>query len=213
MHIQQSFKLSILSAIFVSALLLSNIIGVKIISIFGVNMSVSIFIFPLTFLILDAITEVYGKQKSQEILYSSLSALLISMAAIALAVYMQPAGRFTNNAEFITIFQSSLRIMFASVIAFLISQTNDIFSFSVIKEKTHGRFLWLRNNVSTIISQFLDTTLFMFIAFYQMTPRFDVAYIFALIIPWWLVKIAFSFFDTPFIYLIVAWLRKGKKTV
>ena len=99
-------------------------------------------------------------------------------------------------------------MMVASLIAFLISQTHDVWAFNLWKEKTGGKYLWLRNNASTIVSQFLDTTVFMFIAFYQFTPKFTVPFIFSLIIPYWLFKVLFAIIDTPFIYLGVWWLKK-----
>jgi len=68
--------------------------------------------------------------------------------------------------------------------------------------------LWLRNNLSTIVSQFIDSTVFMFVAFYALTPKFTVAFIFSLIIPYYLFKVAFAVLDTPFVYLGVKWLKK-----
>ncbi len=203
-------KLTILTSIFVSSMITANLIGSKITTILGINMSVSIFVLPLTFLITDAISEVYGKKKAQELVYGSMVSVILIMIVVALAVYLPPADRFTNNESYVSVFSSSIRIMLASLIAFVLSQGHDIWAFDFWKKKTHGKFLWLRNNLSTFVSQFLDTTLFMFLAFYQMTPKFDVAFVFSLIIPWWLIKVAFAFIDTPFVYGIVHWLKSGK---
>jgi len=94
------------------------------------------------------------------------------------------------------------------LVAFTLSQTHDIWAFNFWKQKTKGRFLWLRNNLSTIVSQFIDSTIFMFIAFYAITPKFTVGFIFSLIIPYWLFKIAFAILDTPLVYAGVKWLRE-----
>jgi hypothetical protein len=128
---------------------------------------------------------------------------------VAVAIKMPPATRFEHNEAYGLIFGNSIRIIIASLIAFFLSQTHDIWAFSFWKKQTHGKFLWFRNNLSTFISQFIDTTLFMFIAFYQVTPKFDVPFIFSLIIPYWLFKIAFAVIDTPIVYGIVAWLKQG----
>ena len=104
----------------------------------------------------------------------------------------------------------SMRMSLASLISFSISQTVDVNIFLLFKKLSKGKRLWLRNNLSTITSQFIDTVIFMFIAFYQTTPKFTVAFVFSLIIPYWLFKVLFALLDTPFCYLGVKWLSKEK---
>jgi uncharacterized integral membrane protein (TIGR00697 family) len=121
------------------------------------------------------------------------------------------AERSLVKDEYTIIFSTTIRIFIASITAFLIAQLHDVWAFNFWKQKTKGKYLWLRNNLSTIVSQFLDTTLFMFIAFYNISPQFNIEYIFTLIIPYWLVKVLFALFDTPFCYLGVRWLSSPKK--
>ncbi|MBU0662749.1 queuosine precursor transporter, partial [Candidatus Micrarchaeota archaeon] len=110
-------------------------------------------------------------------------------------------------AEYALVFGTTLRIFIASIAGFLFSQLHDVWAFHYWKQKTQGKFLWLRNNASTIVSQLIDTVLFMFIAFYAVTPKHDVSYIIALIIPYYLLKVVVAILDTPFVYLGVNWLR------
>ncbi|MEM4755570.1 MAG: queuosine precursor transporter [Candidatus Woesearchaeota archaeon] len=208
--LSQEGKLTLLTGLFVASLIAANLLGNKITTLFGISFSVGIFAFPLTFLITDIVAEVYGKKKAQELVYAGLISLLFVFLLTALALVLPPASRFEHNDAYTTIFGVSLRILFASIVAFLISQYHDIWSFHFWKEKTKGRFLWLRNNLSTIVSQFIDTTIFMFLAFYMVSPKFTAGFIFTLIIPYWLLKVLVALFDTPFCYLGVAWL-KGKK--
>ncbi|MDD3822859.1 MAG: queuosine precursor transporter, partial [Sphaerochaetaceae bacterium] len=77
---------------------------------------------------------------------------------------------------------------------------------------TKDKHLWIRNNVSTIISQFIDTTIFMFIAFYHINERYTVPFLFSLIIPYWAFKVVFALLDTPLCYLGVWWVRKSEVT-
>ncbi|MEK7189027.1 MAG: queuosine precursor transporter [Patescibacteria group bacterium] len=207
MNVSPDQKFSILFALFVGALITANLLGVKIITILGVSTSVGIFAYPLTFLINDTITEVYGKEKARHMVNAAIAAQIMVFVVLAVALLLPPATRFTNNEAYTAIFSNSLRIIAASLTAFFLSQRTDIFSFVWIKGKTHGRFLWLRTNLSTILSQFADTTLFMFIAFYHVTPKFDVPFLFSLIIPYWLLKIGYSVASTPVVYALVAWLR------
>ncbi len=200
-------KTNILLAVFVSALILANVIGSKVTTIFGVVASVGIFAYPITFLITDAIEEVRGKKATAVFIYAGFVALLVSIILVWIGIIMPPAGFYKNNEAYLSVFSSSIRIIIASMIAFLISQTHDIWAFNFWKRKTGGKYLWLRNNLSTIASQLIDTAIFTSIAFYHMTPEFTSIRIIQMIIPYWLLKVGFAVLDTPFIYILVKWLR------
>ena len=138
--------------------------------------------------------------------------LLIVLIVTVIAVLLPAADRsMVSQEEYTKIFGTTIRIFIASITAFLISQLHDVWAFNFWKEKTKGKYLWLRNNLSTIVSTFIDTTLFMFIAFYGIASQFTVEYIFTLIIPYWFVKVLFALFDTPFCYLGVRWLKGSSK--
>ncbi len=202
-------KTNFLLGLFVACLVTANLIGLKVASFYLFEASVGILVFPVLFLITDIVEEVHGKQKAKEFVYIGLAALVIVLFITALAVLLPAASRsFVSDAEYSKIFGTTLRIFIASIIGFFFSQMHDVWAFNFWKNATKGKFLWLRNNASTIVSQFLDTTLFMFIAFYGL-PKFDVAYTFALVIPYWIVKVLFALCDTPFCYVGVRWL-KGK---
>jgi len=100
--------------------------------------------------------------------------------------------------SFRTIFTLSPRIVAASMITYLISQNLDIVLFEKIKEKTGEKMLWLRNNGSTFVSQFVDSTIFTFLAFYGV-PGFEA--IWSIILFTWFIKIIVAVMDTPFMYL------------
>ena len=206
-------KILLLQILFVTSLLLANTVGIKIIQIGPVNASFGIWLFPLTFLITDVLAEVKGKKFVANLIWSTAIALIFSFIFIQISIWVEPAGRFAEtNPAFVTVFKSSARIIIASLIAFVISQFHDIWAFEFWKKKTKGKHLWLRNNLSTVVSQFIDTTIFIFIAFYQMTPRFDFAFMWQLILPYYALKIILALIDTPFVYMGVKWL-KGKQNV
>lgn len=200
-------KTNILIGLFIAALIAANLLGNKITYLFGISASVGIFAFPITFLVTDIIAEVHGKQKARSVVYAGMVAIVLVFLLTALSIWLPPATRFEFNTEYQQIFGVSLRILIASFIAFAISQTHDIWAFHFWKKKTNGKHLWFRNNASTFVSTFIDTTIFMFIAFYQVTPKFTIPFIFALIIPYWLLKIFMAIIDTPFCYLGVKWLK------
>jgi len=213
MKLDIGMKTNILLGIFVGALIAANLIGLKIAE-FGIfQASVGILLFPILFLITDVIEEVHGKKKAHEFVIIGFITLIIVLVVTVIAVILPFAERSLVKDEYTTIFSTTIRIFIASITAFLIAQFHDVWAFNFWRKKTKGRYLWLRNNLSTIVSQFLDTTIFMFIAFYNISPKFNVEYIFTLIIPYWLVKVLFAILDTPFCYLGVRWLSGSKLNI
>ena len=99
--------------------------------------------------------------------------------------------------------------MLASLVAFLMSQHADVLHFEFWKTKTNGKYLWLRNNVSTMTSQFIDTMIFMYLAFWHMSPNFTTMFVLQLSIPYYFLKVVIAAFDTPFVYAGVNWLKRG----
>lgn len=208
-NIDQNKKILLLQILFVTSMLLANIVGIKIMNIGPVATSVGVWLVPLSFLITDVLAEVKGKKFVGNLIWSTIIALVFSYLFIKLAIYIEPADRFTeSNDAFVTIFSSSSRMFLASILAFALSQFHDIWAFEFWKKKTHGKMLWLRNNLSTIVSQFIDTVIFMFVAFYHMTPKFGAAFIWQLIIPYYILKIILALVDTPLVYLGVKWLKE-----
>ncbi len=197
-----------LFALFITSMVLVNTIGTKIISLFNIRVSVGIFFMPVLFLITDIIGEVKGKKRALFFVRISIIMLIFSFLMVALCVVIPPHSSYSLNKEYSNIFGSTLRMTLASLISFAISQNIDIIVFSLVKKITKEKHLWIRNNVSTMISQLFDTTIFMFIAFYNINPKFNTAFIISLIIPYWIFKIIFALLDTPFCYLGVKWLKK-----
>ena len=205
----QDEKTMLLLGIFVSGLVLANILGTKITSLFGISVSVAIFAYPLTFLCTDIVEEVRGKAVTMRFVKAGIIALVLTFLLVWVSISLSPHPRFENNDSYVTVFSSSLRMILASLIGFALSQTHDVWAFAFLKKKTKGRFLWLRNTLSTSVSQLIDTTVFMFIAFYQVSPKFTAPFIISLIVPYWLFKVLFAALDTPLVYLGVKWF-KGK---
>ncbi|MCY1152410.1 MAG: queuosine precursor transporter [Sphaerochaetaceae bacterium] len=197
-----------LFALFLTSMVLVNTIGTKIISLFEVRVSVGIFFMPILFLVTDIIGEVKGKKRALYYVRLSTIMLIFLFLMVALCVAIPPHSSYHLDSEYKDIFGSTLRMTLASLISFTVSQNIDILIFSIVKKITKEKHLWIRNNISTMISQLFDTTIFMFIAFYNINPKFNTAFIVSLIIPYWIFKVIFALIDTPFCYLGVKWLKK-----
>ncbi|OGJ67556.1 hypothetical protein A2947_02275 [Candidatus Peribacteria bacterium RIFCSPLOWO2_01_FULL_54_110] len=208
---EADFKLLTLISVFIGMLVGMNLLGGKIISVFGVSASVAVFMVPLAFAITDISTELYGRSFSRKLTFAGMFTLLILMVYSVVFVSLEPNPRFTHDEAYRTIFGTSLRIMLASITAFGLAQLQDIFIFERIRKATKEKWLWLRTNLSTFASELVDTTVFMFIAFYMVSPKFDALFIIKLIIPYLLLKIAFAVLITPVVYWGVRWLRRNEE--
>jgi len=210
----KEFRTNLLVGLFIASIITSNLLGGKIseIFLFGIPVvfSVGLVPFALTFPITDIIADVHGRKKAQEVVYIGVTVLLFVLAVTAIAVNLPYAERsWITPEQYDPVFEQSLRIIIASIVAFFLAQMHDVFSFEFWKEKTKGKMLWLRNNLSTIVSQAIDSTVFMFIAFYQVSPKYDVSFIISLIIPYYILKVILALLDTPLVYAGVKWLGKN----
>ena len=211
-------KLDLLVSIYIFCIAVSELMGAKTFPLltlgtFKLNSSVAIFVFPIIFSINDVITEVYGKQRTRSVIKASLLIIFLLFVFSLLATYLPPSTRFLNSEKaYDEVFFKSARLSAASLLAFGIADFLDVYIFSRLRERFGKRRLWLRTNVSNFVSQFTDTTVFMFLAFYALGTAFtnNFSFIFSLILPYWLLKCSMSVIETPFVYLGVRWLKEAK---
>lgn len=200
-------KLDILLGAYIAAIVSAELLGAKVFQLGFIRASVAIFVLPITFSINDIVTETFGKERARNIIRTGLYVLIGLMAYTLLAISLPPAGRFSaTNPAYQLVFSKSLRIMIASLLAFFLSERLDVYLFSKIREKLGQKRLWLRNNLSNFLGQLIDTTIFLFLAFY--TPG-SFNFILSLIWPYWLLKCFMSVIETPLTYLGVSWLKKN----
>lgn len=203
-------RLQIIYAIFIAILVGVNLTGTKIINIYDMRISVGIFMVPFSFLITDIVEEVYGKDTIKHFIIGGIISLIIVFSFLIIFVNLEPHKDYIFDKEYKTIFSNSIRMVIATIIAFSISQIHDAIAFDWWKKKTNGKALWLRNNLSTAVSQFIDTFVFMMIAFYHLTPKFTLSFIISLSIPYYIFKMILGFINTPLVYLGVKWLKDEK---
>ncbi len=220
-HMETQTKLSLLLALYVGALYAANLLGGKLMPI-GIGdrgLSVSIVTFPFLFLITDIVGEVFGRKEARKFVRIGLISLLVLLGWQLFSVAVpaaEPNPWYTDffNPAYPIIFELSITFTIASILAFFFGQYVDVFTYHLLKKIHKQKWMWLRNNVSTIIGQFIDTNLWVFIAF---SPRllegsFTVWSLFSIVVlPYWIAKVIFAFFDTPLCYLGVRWLKGSQK--
>jgi len=193
----------LLVSIFVGALVISSVLASKIITIFGLFVPAGVLAYCITFVVTDVISELWGRERANRVVFSGFIALLITFLLIRLALWWDAAPIWREQRAFSAVLGSTSRIIIASFIAYLASQYHDVWAFHIWRRWTEERHLWLRNTASTVVSQFIDTLIFITIAFYGTMP------VFSLIKGQYLIKVLIALLDTPFVYLVVMLIRKG----
>jgi len=199
--------LILLSGIFCASIVFANIAaGVKLELLFGLVIPAGTIAYCVTFPVTDIVDEIYGKRRAVYIVWAGLGAEIIMLILIGLDWIIPPLEP-RHQELYIQVFALQWRIVLASIVAYIISQHHDVWAFWKWREITHGKWLWIRNNASTIVSQFIDSTTFTTIAFYGVVPN---NVLLEMILHMWLFKILIALLDTPFVYLGV-WLIKRMK--
>ena len=195
-----------LNGIFVGLLILANIVAVKLFSIgdFAI-LPAAVIIYIFTYPIIDVIVEVYGKKEGRSTVHAGLITQLLALIFISITIHLPAAPVFNGQKSFETILNGSFRVIIASLISYAVSQNLDVFVFNKLKKRHGQKKLWLRNNASTMLSQLIDTTIFISIAFYGTMP---IAILGSLILTQYLFKFVAAILTTPLVYGLVHFIRK-----
>jgi len=192
----------ILAGIFITNAVVAELIGGKLITVFGVPMSVGILPWPIVFVTTDLINDYFGEKGVRKL--SLITASLIAYTFVILFIAMQiPAmhgDKLITDEQFNGVFGQSMWIIVGSITAFMVSQLIDVSIFHFVKNKTGGKMIWLRSTGSTLISQLFDSFIVLGIAFW-MTGKMTTQVFIASAISGYLVKMSIAILLTPLIYL------------
>ncbi len=200
-------KILICLTLYISSLFAANTLGMKLMPfLFGTHLSVSVFFFPFVFIMTDVIGEVYGKKMAKNFVLAGVISILLFLF-YSLISAMMPWGEKSLwvKDSYNQVFGLSARFAIASLVAFVIAEYQDVLSFFFFKKNIGEKYFWIRSNLSNVWSQFLDTVVFMSIAFIGVYP---IKTILMIIIPWWMYKVFMGFLYTPLSYLFIRVLKK-----
>lgn len=214
-------RLDFIVSLYIFGVIVSQLMGPKTVpffSVFGFDMAISIaiFVMPLLFTLTDVVVEVYGRERARSMVLSGMLIVIILSAFTVLATALPAAPRSQwLEPSFDTVFTTSLRFAAAAIAAYAASELLDIAIFNKLRKKMNGKALWFRNNASNFISQFIDSTVFVVIAFYSFDLSFpeNFTFLMGIILPYWGVRCLLSIFETPLVYLGVYWLKADKVKV
>ena len=201
-----------LLACIVLSILLANLQGPKLTVIFGMETSLGVIFYSSIFFATDLMSEKFGKKAADNAVMMgfSVSAIILIMLSISLLFLPSTQNQQTFSTEvhesFVRILDFTPRFIFGSLFSYLISHRFDVWCFHKIKAWTNGRHLWLRNNLSTMASQTVDTTLYALVVWWGVV---DLEQAISLGLAKMVFKIAIAAFDTPFIYWARSWSVKN----
>ncbi|MFP4456852.1 MAG: queuosine precursor transporter [Clostridia bacterium] len=179
--------------------IIANIQVLKTIELFGFVVTLGNIIYGTSFLATDILSEVYGKEKAKKGVYIGLLTLVSMTLIMQLSLMFIPHESDFAQGALQTIFGIMPRIAFASFVAYFISQLHDVWAFDYWKGKLPERkYLWLRNNLSTLVSQLIDSVVFTGIAFYGV---FEFNVFLQILISTYVLKLVVALMDTPFVYI------------
>ena len=195
----------ITTAVFVTCLVTANIIAVKLISVAGMILPAAVIIFPVSYIVGDVLTEVYGYRQARRVIWLGFFCNLIAVAAIWIGGLLPAAGFWDAQPAYDRILGYTPRLLAASFMAYLVGEFTNAYILAKMKIATRGRWLWTRTIGSTLVGQGLDSAVFITLAFAGTIP---VAGLAAAVVTQWVVKSAYEALMTPATYAVVNFLKR-----
>lgn len=185
------------------AAIIANIQVTKTIELFGFEATLGNIVYATSFLVTDILSENYGKREATKAVAIGFFSLIVMTVLMQLALLFNPSSSDFAHGSLLTIFSIMPRIAIGSLAAYGISQTHDIWAYGFWKHRRPSqRYIWVRNNLSTMVSQLIDTIVFTLIAFYGVFPT---EVLIEICLTTYLLKWIVAALDTPFIYLASNW--------
>jgi uncharacterized integral membrane protein (TIGR00697 family) len=192
-------------AVFVTCLVVANITAVKLVIVFGLTVPAAVVIFPISYIFGDVLTEVYGYQRTRQVIWLGFFCNLLAVIAIWAGQVLPAPSFWDGQAAYERILGYAPRLLAASFIAYLIGEFANSFILAKLKILTNGRWLWTRTIGSTIVGQGLDSFVFITIAFLGTIPADGLL---NAILAQWMIKSVYEIIATPFTYGIVSFLKR-----
>ena len=200
-----SSRFVIIVAIFISCLITANVTAVKLLDLFGFILPAAILIFPLSYIIGDVLTEVYGYRQARRVIWLGFFCNFIVVIAIWMGQLLPAASVWDGQAAYERILGYTPRLLGASFLAYLVGEFTNSYVLAKMKIATKGRWLWLRTIGSTLVGQGLDSLVFMTLAFVGTIPP---SVLISAIVTQWLAKSIYEAAVTPLTYVVVKSLKR-----
>ena len=199
--------LPLVTGLFVTVLIISNIVAVKLVTIGPLVVTAAIVLFPISYIVADVLTEVYGYATARRTIWIGFLCNLVAVLAIMLGGWIPPAPFWEQQDAYEAILGYSGRLLLASFIAYLGGEFLNAFVLAKLKVRTAGRHLWLRTISSTVVGQAVDSALFVTVAFVGVLPADALV---VAIASQWAAKVLYETAATPLTYAVVRFLKRSE---
>ena len=202
-----SLAFVVVVAVFVTSLIVANITAVKLVGFFGLVIPAAVVIFPISYILGDVLTEVYGYRAARRVIWLGFFCNLLAVVAIYLGQILPAAPFWEAQEAYERILGYAPRLLAASFLAYLVGEFANAIVLAKMKVATNGRWLWSRTIGSTLVGQGLDSLVFIVLAFVGTIP---LAALVSAIVTQWLFKSAYEALATPLTYLVVNRLKRSE---
>jgi uncharacterized integral membrane protein (TIGR00697 family) len=200
-----SYRLVIIIAVFITCLITANIIAVKVVKLGWLTVPAAIFVFPVSYIFGDVLTEVYGYRVARRVIWLGFSCNLVFVFFTWVGQVLPPAAFWGDQEAYKSILGFAPRLLAASFCGYLAGEFANSFVLSKMKILTKGRWLWSRTIGSTVVGQALDTSIFITLAFIGTGATVPT-----MILSHWVAKVGIEAICTPATYAIVNWLKSSE---
>ena len=203
-----SWRFVACAALFITCLLTANVIAAKLVVIGGVVLPAGIVIFPISYILADVLTEVWGYSATRRVIWLGFACNALMVAATWVGGALAPAPFWKEQAAYEAILGQTPRLLGASFVAYLAGEFANAFVMAKVKIWTKGRWLWMRTIGSTIVGEGLDSAIFVALAFGGTMPGGVLAHVIA---GQWGAKVLYEVAATPLTYAVVGWLKSRER--
>ncbi len=195
----------IIVCLFITALITSNIAAVKLINIFGLVLPAGVVVFPVSYILADVLTEVYGYSEARKVIWLGFACNLLVVIVFWIGKVLPPASFWQGQEAYEKILGYTPRLLIASFLAYLVGEFFNAYVMAKMKIATKGKWLWARTISSSVIGEGLDSFVFILIAFWGAIP-FPI--LVDTVLTQWLVKTGYEVLATPLTYMVVSFLKR-----
>jgi uncharacterized integral membrane protein (TIGR00697 family) len=196
---------TLITALFVAVLIISEVAATKIAAVGPFTLPGATFLFPLSYIFGDVLTEVYGYRASRRVVWTGFFCTALAALVFAIVGLLPPAPAWPGQEAYMAILGQTPRIVAASLLAYLFGEIANSFVLAKMKVYTDGKWLWTRTIGSTIVGELLDSAIFILVAFFGILPG---SLLLTLIISNYVAKVAIEVVFTPVTYAIVGYLKR-----
>lgn len=198
----------ILAGLFVTSLLVSNVIAGKLIDVFGVVLPAAVVLFPVTYIFGDVLTEVYGFKQTRLVVWLGFAANVFMAVIFTLVVALPHPAFWQHQDAYATVLGVTPRIVLASLLAYFAGEFSNSTVLSAMKKLTRGKWLWTRTIGSTVVGEGVDTLIFIAVVFYGTVP---MAVLVKMMLAQYVWKVLYEVLATPLTYAVVRRIKQAEQ--